>query len=322
MNGREREVHPLDEEMRLDKELMEARKERDRERQRLIEKKIVKLYVSQAEYFKMAEKPDPSIAKKYLEKAVRIQADHPVANYRLAYLYYRKREYTKAILHFGKALDGSETEGLNDTQTLLANMFMVNCGIRIAKESILEVQSIEENLYSNLEKDRIEKYRKEILVLDEDVFERMFYKKIEDGIASRINEDEFISYQPMGKQILLKISDQGREIIFPGGLKYSLSPVAFNIFHALLTTSEFLTYRDLKQKSELEVNEDNIRQMISRYSRNIPVWNEYFQSANVVNPETSRQVAAYKLAEGVRSCILSRGDEELPGDYELGMKIV
>lgn len=319
MSVGERDFYPAKEESRLKDELGEARKNRDRTNVNLIEKKLVKLYVSQAEYFKMAEKPDPYIAEKYLQKALRIQADHPVANYRLGFLYYRNKEYAKAIFHFEKALDGSDVEGLNDTQTLLTNMFMVNCGIRIAKESILEVQSIEENLYSDLEKDRIDKYRKEVLVLEEDIFERMFYKKIVDGMENRISEIEFSSYQPLGKEVLLKISDQGRELILPGSFRMSLSPVAFYIFYALLTTDHFLTYRDIIGKirtwSELEVKEDNIRQIISRFSRNIPTWNEYFHSASVMNPETNRQVAANKLAESVKTCILCRGDEVLPGEY-------
>lgn len=320
MDGIERDLHPADERKRLKDELKSAIKDRDRERQALIEKKIVKLYVTQAEYFKMAEKPDPSIAKKYLEKAVRIQADHPVANYRLGYLYYRKGKYSQAIRHFETALDGSETEGLNDTQTMLANMFMVNCGIRIAKESIQEVQNIEENLYSDLEKERIEKYRNEILVLDEYVFDRLLHKKIVDGIASQINESEFNVYKPDGKQVVLKISEQGREIIFPDGGKFSLNPISFYIFYGILTADGPITYGDLKRKisswSEMKVTKDNIRQNWSRLSKKMPLLERSFHSANVVNPETNRHVTGYRLADGFSSCILYRGDEELPGEKD------
>lgn len=319
MDSRERDLQPADEERRLKDELTEARNNKDRNYMRTLENKLIKLYVSQAEYFKMADRPDPYIAKKYLEKAIRIQADHPVANYRLGYLFYQERKYAKAILHFERALDGSETEGLNDTQSLLANMFMVNCGIRIAKESIIEVQNIEENFYSDLEQERIEKYRKDVLVLEEDVFERMFYKKVEEGIETQINELEFNLYQPNGKQVLLKISDQGREMIFPGGFKYTLNPVAFYIIYSLLTTSKSITYREIKNNikiwSEMEVNEDHIRQIISRISRGFPYWYSFFDTSRVVNPESNRQVAGYKLAEGFSSCILCRGDEVLPGEY-------
>jgi tetratricopeptide (TPR) repeat protein len=319
MNTLERDLHPADEERRLRDELEVARKNKDRNKQKVIENKLVKLYVSQAEYFKMSDKPDSHIAIKYLQKAVRIQPDHPVANYRLGFIHYREKSYAKAILYLERALDGTETEGLNDTQNLLANMFLVNCGIRIARESISEIHSIEENLYSDLEKDRIEKYRREILVLDEYLFERMFYKKILDGHESRINEDEFGTYQPMGKQLILRISDHGRELVFPDTKKVNLNPVSFYIFYALLTAKEFLTYRDLKRKiiawSELEVTEDNIRQIISRYSRNIPLWKAYFQSTNILSVETNRQVVAYKLAEKFSCCILCRGDEVLPGEY-------
>lgn len=41
-----------------------------------------------------------------------MQEDHPVANYRLGYLYYRNREYTKAVSYFEKALDGSVEDRL------------------------------------------------------------------------------------------------------------------------------------------------------------------------------------------------------------------
>ena len=40
----------------------------------------------------MGDKPDLYIAKRYLEKALQWQSNHPVANYRLGYLYYRRRE--------------------------------------------------------------------------------------------------------------------------------------------------------------------------------------------------------------------------------------
>ena len=143
-----------------------------------------------------------------------MQKDHPVANYRLGYLYYRNREYTKAVSFFEKALDGSMEEELNDTQRMLANMFLVNCGIKIAKEAIHEINFIEDNVYTELEIERIERYKNEILVLDEEIFDKMFYRKIENGREVKIGEYEFINFKPDKNQVLLKRSDHGMEILF------------------------------------------------------------------------------------------------------------
>jgi tetratricopeptide (TPR) repeat protein len=151
MRDRDDEFHPKKEERRLQELLAVAKKQRDRTQEKEMTKKLAKLFVSQGEYFKMADKPDPNLAKRYLEKALQMQKDHPVANYRLGYLYYRRNEYTRAVSFFEKALDGSMEEELNDTQRMLANMFLVNCGIKIAKEAIKEINFIEGNVYSELE---------------------------------------------------------------------------------------------------------------------------------------------------------------------------
>ena len=112
MRDRDDEIHPMMEEKRLQELLGVAKKQRDKTLEKEITKKLVKLYVSQGEYFKMADKPDPKLARRYLEKAQQMQKDHPVANYRLGYLYYRNREYTKAVSFFERALDGSIGRGI------------------------------------------------------------------------------------------------------------------------------------------------------------------------------------------------------------------
>jgi tetratricopeptide (TPR) repeat protein len=196
MRDRDDDFHPMMEEKRLQELLTVARKQKDKSQEKEITKKLVNLYVSQGEYFKMGDKPDLNIAKRYLEKALKWQQDHLVANYRLGYLYYRRREYTKAVSFFERALDGSVEEELTDTQRMLANMFLVNCGIKIAKEAIQEIIFIEDNVYTELEIERIERYKKEILVLDEEIFNKMFYRKIENGTEEKIGEYEFNNFKP------------------------------------------------------------------------------------------------------------------------------
>ncbi|MFS0777664.1 hypothetical protein ABC255_16900 [Neobacillus sp. 3P2-tot-E-2] len=319
MRDRDDEFHPMIEETRL-KELLEvARKQRDRTLEKEITKKLVKLYVSQGEYFKMGDKPDLNIAKRYLEKALQMQKDHPVANYRLGYLYYRRSEYTKAVSSFERALDGSMEEELNDTQRMLANMFLVNCGIKIAKEAIHEINFTEDNVYTELEIERIERYKNEILVLDEEIFNKMFYRKIENGTEEKIGEYEFINFKPDKSQILLKRSDQGMEIHFQDFDPITLNPKFFYTLYGIVTAKGFRTYRELQEiasnGSVQVVSDDYIRQIILRLSRDLPYWGHIIETTSIIHLESRRPIAAIKLADGYSACILCRVEDYLP-DYQ------
>ncbi|KGM45732.1 hypothetical protein P9D43_29330 [Neobacillus niacini] len=54
----------------------------------------------------------PMMEEKRLQEilALQWQQDHPAANYRLGYLYFRRRAYTKAVSFFEGALDGCVEE--------------------------------------------------------------------------------------------------------------------------------------------------------------------------------------------------------------------
>ena len=316
MRDSDNDIHPMMEEKRLQELLGAARKQRDKTLEKEITKKLVKLYVSQGEYFKMADKPDPKLARRYLEKALQWQKDHPVANYRLGYLYYRNREYTKAVSFFERALDGSMEEELNDTQRMLANMFLVNCGIKIAKEAIHEINFIEDNVYTELEIERIERYKNEILVLDEEIFNKMFYRKIENGKEEKIGEYEFLNFKPDKNQVLLKRSDTGMEILFHDFEPISLNPKSFYTLYGIVTAKSFRTYRELQEiatnGSGQEVSDDYIRQIIRRLSRDLPYWGHIMETTSILHPETRRPLAAIKLADEYSASILCRVEDFLP----------
>lgn len=313
---RDDDFHPKIEETRLKELLGVARKQRDRTLEKEITKKLVKLYVSQGEYFKMADKPDLNIAKRYLEKAQQMQNDHPVTNYRLGYLYYRSREYTKAVSFFERALDGSIEEELNDTQRMLTNMFLVNCGIKIAKEAIQEITDIEGNVYTELEIERIDRYKNEILVLDEEIFNKMFYRKIENGTEEKIGEYEFSNFKPNKSQVLLKKSDHGMEISFYDFEPVSLNAKSFFTLYGIVTAKSFRTYRELREMatngSGQEVSDDYIRQIIRRLSRDLPYWGQIIETTSILHPETRRTLAGIKLADGISDCVLCRVEDYLP----------
>ena len=152
-------------------------------------------------------------------------------------------------------------------------MFLVNCGIKIAKEAIQEINDIEGNVYTDLEIERIERYKNEILVLDEEIFDKMFYRKIENRREEKIGEYEFINFKPDKNQVLLKKSDYGMEISFHDFEPVSLNLKSFYTLYGIVTAKSFRTYRELREiatnGSGQEVSDDYIRQIIRRLSRDL-----------------------------------------------------
>ena len=112
----------------------------DRDKRRHLEDELTNLYVRQAEYSKFSEMPDYDAARRALTMAIRLRPKHPLANYRLGYIHYVNRQYAEAILHFSRALDGTVDVALSNIQTTLTHMFVVNCSIYLARESLAELE--------------------------------------------------------------------------------------------------------------------------------------------------------------------------------------
>ncbi len=129
-----------------------------------------------------------------MTKAIRLRPKHPLANYRLGYILYVKRQYAEAIRHFSRALDGTVDAALSDIQTTLTHMFVVNCSIYLARESLAELEYREHEEHPDVAA-RLNKYRNELLVEDEHLFDRLYYRKIQDGTETLINERSFQEYQ-------------------------------------------------------------------------------------------------------------------------------
>ncbi|WP_307334532.1 tetratricopeptide repeat protein [Caldalkalibacillus uzonensis] len=307
------EYFPHREEKRLRQQLSEAKRKRNKEEEAKIKKQLVRLYLFHGENFKMAEQPDPEQAEKYLRKALALDQKHPVAHYRLAHLLYRKREYAEAIHHFKKALDGTDQEQLDETQVLLTQMFMVNCGIFLVKESVGEIEFIQNNAYAQYNSALIEKYKSEILVTSADMLERMLYRKISPDGSEVISEDyynELYDY-PEANQVLLSISDEGYEVAFAGKRK-KLEKTSFYVLFILIQADRYMTYEDIKVQLfdkyfEQERSEASIRQTIRRLKERLPFWEQMIESQIIDNKIGRRRKS------GLTYLILCRASDILPG---------
>jgi uncharacterized protein HemY len=125
----EKYMAPYEQEKELKKKLDEAQKLRDQAKIKECRNALVTLYVYYGESYKNSDKPDPRSAKWFLERALKLQKDHPIANYRYGHLMYADKKYALAAYYLKKAIDGSTEQCLNDTQLLIANIITVNCGL-------------------------------------------------------------------------------------------------------------------------------------------------------------------------------------------------
>jgi hypothetical protein len=311
---------PHERENKLKSIIREAAKQKDYTTVKQAQKSLVKLYVLFGEHFKMSDKPDPRIAEYFLKKAVSLQKDHPIANYRLAHLLYRREDYVGAVTHFERALAGSEGEGLNESQEMLANMFMANCGIYITRHALNEIEAMEDNPYIQLDDQLVAKYRPEMEVTDEKMLNRMYYRKITPEGEQTIKDDQLLcvlNEQPKN-QVILRVLDDGKKLFYKNHDPIDLEPTSFYILYSILRANHPVTGQDIMKKIydvlEEEISHDTIRQTFSRLQRRIPFWDEIIQSVQVFHHETNRRRTARTRAEGITYCIICRAGDVMLDD--------
>jgi tetratricopeptide (TPR) repeat protein len=310
--------NPNVEEERLKERLREAYRSKDSTIKEIVKSELVQLYLQHGEYFKMNTNPDPYLAEKYLKKALDIQKDHPVVNYRYAHVLYRQEKYVDALTYFHRAIDGSVNESLNDTQMKLARMFIVNCGLFIVKEALSEMEEVEEDDIL-IDEGLIQKYQSEILVGNVKSLDRMYYQKMteneKDTIISETAFQELVD-SPNEKTVLLGKNNEGYFMKTFGKIYEGLDKNGFMILLTILTSREFLTNTDviyhIDTNFNTELSEESIRQSISRLNRRISNLDLIIETKRIES-ELGGLKTGRRLHPSITYCILYRADDELVG---------
>jgi len=268
-------------------------------------------FVRQAEFFKLSETPDFVQAKKWLLQALRIEKNHPIANYRLGYLLYREHQYELAVYHFKTALDGTETDVLSETQLMLANTFLVNCGMAITREALRELEDLELRIEGEIDQERIERYRAEMLVQEENMLDRLYYRKITAAHETIINEEQFYDIRPDKGELLLRSSDDGKTLQVFGKPAESLNLHMF-LTLVLLNQKSFQPYPVLQDAlSELggqRISYNYMRQLIRRIRDQFVTLN-LIESTSISSPDSSRPVQGFRIHPNWSVTILCRADD-------------
>lgn len=309
------------EEKKLKTKLRGAQERRDRDSIQFAQKALVTLYVRYGEYFKMSAKPDPMVAEHCLKKAISLQKDHPVANYRLAHLFYQRKKFTAALVHFEQALAGSATEGLNESQEMIANMFMANCGLFLARQAFSELEASSDNPYIKYDEQLVGRYRGEMFEAIGGMFDNRFYRKITSDKEEFISDEKVQSILEnnwLSQQVVLSSMDDGVHLYYQKYQPITLEPTAYRVLYFILRAGNPLTGENVEDLFfhglGQEIDPDLIRQTISRLQRRIPYWEELIQTVQVRNPETNRDRRARKLAEGIQYCVICRAGDILPDE--------
>jgi tetratricopeptide (TPR) repeat protein len=300
---------PHHEERRLIEEL---RGEKDPKRRQEIKKELIHLYIYFGEHFKMTNQPDPQQAKKYLQKVLKLQEDHPVAHYRLAHLYLKEKEYTKAAYHFDRALTGSREEELNETQKMLTHMFLVNCGIFIASNALEQIEHMEEAPY---DEEKIERYRNHIFLWRKEGLDRALYRIITPEIDEPVPEEQYFLRQEQLEphEVMLCISEREEIFVKFQSKKKTLDIQSFYLLCMLLRSEQALTVEEIKTKLfdkflEKEVTDAAIRKMFERLRERLPFWDDIIETVSIGNK------VARKRKEGISYCIFCRASDVFPGE--------
>ncbi len=269
------------------------------------------LLVRQAEFYKLSDTPDYRQAKRWLLDAIKMEKHHPIANYRLGYILYREREYEQAAYHLKIAVDGTRTGILSDTQLILANTFLVNCGVAITREALQKLEDLESQIEGDTDQTRIDRYRAEMIVQDEYVLDRIYYRKISAGRETIINEETFHETKPEKDELLLKSSDDGKMLYVAGQSSDMLNQHMF-LTLVLLNQSMFQTYPVLQSAlSELsgqDITYDHMRQLIRRIRERFGKLN-LIEAKAVMLPESSRSVQGFRIHPNWTVTILCRADD-------------
>jgi tetratricopeptide (TPR) repeat protein len=289
----------------------EARKEKKWEEVKKYKKALVRLYVYHGEHFKLSDQPDYISAKQCLEKALQLDPDHPLANYRYAHLMYRDQEYENAAFHFRKSLEGTAEERLSAPRALVARMMLVNCGVLAAKTALLEVRDMDHHDFRESDLKLIETYSEKMLVHDIELLEQHLYYRITPEGEYPVSRDEFEDYPDRaGDNEVLLIADREYEIMFRGR-SHRLGHPAFCLCWILIRADRYLGTDDIAFAlgdggMGLYLRDDYIRQLLSRLNRGIPFWNE------IMDTKEERGRILRKRKEGIGYSLLCHSSMVFP----------
>lgn len=192
-----------------------------REEADYIKKRIVSNLIRYGTYLKTILKKDENVAVHSLERALRYDSGNPIANYRLAFLSYKNRDYEKAIPYFNTALHQKvayekKEYSLNEQQLYYANLYLTNSCLHLATQTqeLLEKSTIQVNKKPLPDLEMSTMYR---LIEENDTYlqQNAFYKIEGLHVSTCSKSDcEEIASSGSADKLILFFNDRENEVLF------------------------------------------------------------------------------------------------------------
>lgn len=318
---RKRELDEV--QQKIDQLHQALRHEQDREQRNKIKKELAYHYVHFGEFFKLSTKPDPVIAKRHLNEALRYDPGNPVAHYRLAHLYYNEGDYHLAAYHFNKALNVYTDISLNDIQKVISQMLLINCGIEIASRALKEYEEngqknlfdYDENLYNE---NLVERFEKVLYLSQLKDLNRGLYRIITPENDSIVTEETYFTQQDhVSSNEVMLVFEKGsyvgddRMTIHFRHQKVELDYKEFYLLAFLLHSENPLTNDEIQETYlerflRVEANHNTIRKWFQRLREKIPFWDD------IIEETTIERKAGRKRKDGISYRIFCRASDTFP----------
>ncbi|WP_058307340.1 hypothetical protein [Gracilibacillus massiliensis] len=311
------EIDPHLKQRELERQLKEAKKRKDKARQKKIRHELINFYVQYGSYLKMNVKND-RVALTHLQNALDHEPDHALANYRCAHIMYKQSEFSSAIQYFQRALD-TPLEPLSDTLKQISYMYMADASLKITKKALKKIHELGDDANLMLDEDKIVQLRAKLSFPEFDRLEQVFFRKVTaDGKAVAIDDTQFESlYDQTNEDPNLVLLVQSNKSLFYLKYQHHL-PVYFRnnvyrVLYFLLQSDVFIDNQTICIKMNLsseheDTNESGVRSAIRDLKADVFFWEELLEAGKM------GRRAVHRRKKEIRVIFLTEAGELLPDE--------
>ncbi|SES04720.1 hypothetical protein SAMN04487944_11630 [Gracilibacillus ureilyticus] len=297
----------------LEKKRKDAIKAKDKAKTEHYRSELVKFYVQYGSVLKTDVKNDRE-ALKYLERALRYEENHALANYRYAHIMYKQGEFVMALSHFQKAID-SHVEPLNDTLMQITYLYMADASLKVAREALDNSETSEG--IGSLDEAKIQKLREKLSIPDFFQLEKAWFRKLtgtEEELIDTVQYDllcEETIHNP--NLVILANKDTEIHLIYQGITSEPLENSTYRVLYFVLKSREFIDNKTICEKINLsieteETNESGIRTAFTRIREKIPFWE------HILEQRKNGRRTEHRLRDGMKVVFVTEAGEILPDD--------
>ncbi|MFK2825334.1 tetratricopeptide repeat protein [Bacillus sp. B190/17] len=287
-----------------------------------VTKKLVFYLIHYGTYLKMQYEKDETAAVRCLKKALTYDRRNPIAAYRLGFLSYKRKDYTKALIYFQEAINHQNRYEearyqLNETQLVHAHLYLTNSALHIAKHTYERMDELPRNSRQELPNYQFSTLYESLAKNERYLEKHAFYKISQEEKTTCAKEEceELMTHEPENT-IVLYFNDRTINLLFNED-QANISQERGDILRYLLlntskdspATRNTLKNFFLQLNAREEVNIENFRQKIRRIRHDM----RECRIPDVIQTTNYAGETAYYFDQSLPYIVMYRVDEEMGG---------